>query len=118
MKKNKFYNYLNPSKPLIMVNPQKFAKNRITTSEVVFNNFNYKSDFQTFPNDFVQFREIFKDTENGSNKVRENIHKLWVPPKQQVISECKEIGFIVYAEVDLLMAQMEYQYLYVFQKPE
>ncbi|MDC1321285.1 class I SAM-dependent methyltransferase [Flavobacteriaceae bacterium] len=116
--KNKFDPVVPAGKPFVMVNPQKFAKNRITTSEVVFNNFNYKSDFQTFPNDFVQFREIFKDTENGSNKVRENIHKLWVPPKQQVISECKEIGFIVYAEVDLLMAQMEYQYLYVFQKPE
>jgi len=101
-----------------MVNPQSFADKRITTSSVVFNNFNYKSDFQVFPNDFVQFREIFKDTTPGSSKVRENIHKLWIPPKQKVIQECKEIGFIAYAEVDLLMAQMEYQYLYVFQKPE
>jgi hypothetical protein len=30
----------------------------------------------------------------------------------------KEVGFINYAQVDLLLAQMEYQYLYVFQKPE
>lgn len=116
--KNKFDPVVPAAKPFIMVNPQSFADKRITTSSVVFNNFNYKSDFQVFPNDFVQFREIFKDTTPGSSKVRENIHKLWIPPKQKVIQECKEIGFIAYAEVDLLMAQMEYQYLYVFQKPE
>ena len=116
--KNKFDPVVPAAKPFVLVNPQSFAKNRITSSEVVFNNFNYKSDFQTFPNDFVQFREIFKDTSDGSSKVRENVHKMWIPPKQKVISECKEAGFIAYAEVDLLMAQMEYQYLYVFQKPE
>ena len=116
--KNKFDPVVPAAKPFVMVNPQSFADKRITKSSVVFNNFDYKSDFQTFPNDFVQFREIFKDTSVGSGKVRENIHKMWIPPKQKVISECKEVGFIAYAEVDLLMAQMEHQYLYVFQKPE
>ena len=83
----------------------------------IFNNFNYKSDFQVFPNDVVQFQEIFKDT-SGSKKTRQNIHKMWIPSKLSVIKQCKEAGFINYAQVDLLMAQMEYQYLYVFQKPE
>lgn len=115
--KNKFDPVVPAAKPFIMVNPQSFADKRITTSEVVFNNFNYKSDFQVFPNDVVQFREIFKDTAPGSKKVRENVHKMWIPNKQTVINQCKEIGFITYAQVDLLMAQMEYQYLYVFQKP-
>ena len=115
--KNKFDPVVPAAKPFVMVNPQSFADKRITESNVVFNNFKYKSDFQVFPNDFVQFREIFKDTTSGSGKVRENIHKMWIPPKQKVITECKEAGFITYAEVDLLMAQLEYQYLYVFQKP-
>jgi SAM-dependent methyltransferase len=116
--KNKFDPVVPAAKPFIMVNPQSFADKRITTSNVVFNNFNYKSEFKTFPNDFVQFREIFKDNVSGSGKVRENIHDLWIPPKETVISQCKEVGFIAHAEVDLLMAQMEYQYLYMFQKPE
>jgi len=116
--KNKFDPVVPAAKPFVMVNPQSFSENRITTSNVVFNNFDYKADFQTFPNDFVQFREIFKDTTPGSNKVRENSHKMWIPQRQNVINMAKETGFITYAEVDLLMAQMEYQYLYVFQKPE
>jgi SAM-dependent methyltransferase len=116
--KNKFDPVVPAAKPFVMVNPQSFAEDRITTSNVVFNNFDYKADFKIFPNDFVQFREIFKDTTPGSNKVRENSHKMWIPQRQNVINMAKEVGFINYAQVDLLMAQMEYQYLYVFQKPE
>ena len=97
----------------------KCTKFSITTSSVIFNNFKYKSDFQVFPNDVVQFTEIFKDTTSpDSKKTRQNVHKMWMPSKQTVINQCKEVGFINYAQADLLMAQMEYQYLYMFQKPE
>jgi SAM-dependent methyltransferase len=117
--KNQFDPVVPAAKPFVMVNPQSFAKKRITTSSVIFNNFEYKSDFQIFPNDVVHFQEIFKDKDSsGSKKIRQNIHKMWIPSKQAAINQCKEAGFINYAEVDLLMAQMEYQYLYVFQKPE
>ena len=116
--KNKFDPVVPAAKPFIMVNPQSFTDKRITTSNVVFNNFNYKSDFQIFPNDVVQFSEIFKDTTSpGSKKTRQNIHKMWIPSRQSIINMAKETGFITYAQVDLMMAQMEYQYLYVFQKP-
>ena len=65
------------------------------------------------------FQEIFKDTSDaGSGKSRQNVHKMWIPTRQDLINTIKEVGFITYAQVDLLMAQLEYQYLYVFQKPE
>lgn len=115
--KNSFDPVVPAAKPFVMVNPQSFTDKRITTSNVVFNNFKYKGDFQTFPNDVVQFQEIFKDTTPGSKKVRQNVHKMWMPTRQNIINMCKEIGFISHAQVDLMMAQMEYQYLYVFQKP-
>ena len=115
--KNKFDPVVPAGKPFVMVNPQKFAKKRITESTVIFNNFEYNADFEIFPNDFVQFKEVFKDTTPGSNKVRQNIHKMWIPSRQKVINQCKEIGFINYAQVDLLMTQLEHQYLYIFQKP-
>jgi len=116
--KNKFDPVVPAAKPFVMVNPQSVAEKRITESAVVFNNFDYTADFQVFPNDFVQFREIFKDTSTpGSDKSRQNVHKMWVPSRTSVISMAKETGFITFAQVDLLMAQLEYQYLYVFQKP-
>lgn len=102
------------SKPYWLINPQSHSEKRITKSKVVFNNFDYTSNFEVFPNDFVQFREIFKD-DNG--KMRENEHNMKMPSIKSVINMAKETGFIVYAEVDLLMCKREYQYLYIFQKP-
>ena len=116
--KTRFDPVIPAGKPFILVNPQSFAEKRITTSSVIFNNFKYKSDFQVFPNDVVQFREIFKDTTTGTNKARENIHKMWMPSKESIINQCKEVGFISHAQVDLRTAYKEYQYLYIFQKPE
>ena len=115
--KNDFDPVIPSAKPFFMINPQSFAKNKITTSNVVFNNFRYTGDFKTFPNDVVQYREIFKDTTAGNEKVRENILEMWMPPKSTIVNIAKETGFIVFAEVDLMMAQLEYQYLYIFQKP-
>ena len=116
--KNKFDPVVPAAKPFVMINPQSFSKKRITKSSVVFDQFDYTSDFKVFPNDFVQFQEIFKDTSNpGSNKKRENVHKMWIPSRASVVSMAKETGFITIAQVDLMMAQLEYQYLYVFQKP-
>ena len=51
-------------------------------------------------------------------KARENIHKMWMPSKESIINQCKEVGFISHAQVDLRTAYKEYQYLYIFQKPE
>jgi SAM-dependent methyltransferase len=116
--KTRFDPVVPAGKPFVLVNPQSFAEKRITTSSVIFNNFKYKSDFQVFPNDVVQFKEIFKDTTPGTNKVRENIHKMWMPSKESIINQCKEVGFISHAQVDLRTAYKEYQYLYIFQKPE
>ena len=116
--KNKFDPVVPAGKPFVMINPQSFTDKRITKSSVIFDNFNYTSDFQVFPNDFVQFKELFKDTSNpNSNKKRENIHNMWIPSIKSIVNIAKETGFISFSQVDLLMAQLEYQYLYVFQKP-
>ena len=56
-----------------------------------------------------------------SNNIGENAPRHWGGVWNSYLSLLLDvgiIGFIAYAEVDLLMAQMEYQYLYVFQKPE
>jgi len=104
------------AKPFFMINPQSFADERITESVVKFNDFDYRSNFEIFPNDFAEFKEIFKDTKTG--KVRQNEHKLWMPSIKKITNMAKEVGFILHSQVDLLMCQDEYQYLYVFQKPE
>ena len=46
--KNKFDPVVPAGKPFVMVNPQSFAEKRITTSNVIFNNFEYKSTSKYF----------------------------------------------------------------------
>lgn len=102
-------------KPLLLVSPQSHAKERITNSSVKFNNFQYMSDFQVFPNDFAQFKEIFTDDKTG--KVRQNVHEYYMPTQKYILSQAKDVGFIMLAIIDLVKSQDEYQYLYVLQKP-
>lgn len=107
--------------PFVIVSPQKFAKTRIMTSEVVFNNFNYKSEFNPerkqndYPNDVVMFKETFKDKKNGN--VRQNLHKLYMPIQKKILSQAKSAGFIVVERIEMINCQYEHQYLYILQKP-
>jgi SAM-dependent methyltransferase len=113
--KDKFNPLPPATNPLLLISPQRFAKKRITTGTVVFNNFNYESNFSVFPNDKVMFREIFKDT--TTDNVRENELGLYMPKQKVIVSMALEIGFNVLGKMDLVKGQKEYQYLYIFYKP-
>lgn len=113
------------SNPFIIYSPQYYSKERITTSNVVFNNFTYKaqfdpqaergSDMGVFPNDFVIFREIFKDTSSGN--VRQNSHQLYMSSQKDILNKARNVGFIELAKIDMGSCQYENQYLYILQKP-
>lgn len=110
------FNPLPPaSNPLFLISPQRFAKKRMTKGVVKFNNFNYESNFFIFPNDMVKFSEIFEDTTTGN--VRQNELGLFMPKQMTIISMAQEIGFISLSKIDLVKGQKEYQYLYIFYKP-
>lgn len=108
--------------PFMVYSPQYYSKDRIQTSNVVFNNFSYKgqfdprgSDMGVYPNDFVIYREIFKDTTNGN--VRENTHQLYMDTQKNIISKARNVGFIENAQIDMSTCQYDNQYLYILQKP-
>ena len=102
---------------LMGVSPQKYAKERITASNAVFNNFTYKAEFEEiFPNDLVIFREVFKD--KNSNRVRQNEHKLYMPKHDTIMSMIKDVGFIIVGKIDMKDIKYDHQYLYILQKPE
>jgi SAM-dependent methyltransferase len=108
--------------PFIVYSPQYYSKDRIKTSNVVFNNFSYKGQFDPrgadmgiFPNDFVIYREIFKDSSNGN--VRENTHQLYMESQNAILSKARNVGFIENAQIDMNGCQYENQYLYILQKP-
>ena len=107
---------LPPGNPLLYVSPQRYAKERITSTKVKFTDFSYSADFKLDDkNDKALFVEKFKNDSDG--KVRKNEHEMYMPDIQQIVDEAQSCGFIVESKADLLQCQYEYQYLYIFVKP-
>jgi SAM-dependent methyltransferase len=107
---------LPPGNPLMFVSPQRYAKKRITTTKVKFNDFAYNADFQLDEqNNIAKFVEKFKDDNSG--KVRKNEHTMYMPDKTEILDEAQASGFIIEGQIDLLQCQYEYQYLYILLKP-
>jgi hypothetical protein len=110
------------AKPFTIVSPQSVAPVRITTSDVIFNNFNYKSKFEieensetaTGTNDTAKIIETMKDKRG---KVRKNIRSMKMTGQKIIIGEAKDAGFMMLSQYDLIKSQREYQYIYILYKP-
>ena len=100
----------------MFVSPQRYAKKRITTTKVKFNDFSYNADFQLDDkNNIAKFVEKFKNDSDG--KVRKNEHIMYMEDTTDILDEAQACGFIIEGQIDLLKCQYEYQYLYVLVKP-
>ena len=107
---------LPPANPLFLVSPQKYAKERITQSKVMFNNMEYIANFDLDGDKNVAtFTEKFK--EKDGDKTRKNKHIFYMEPHKAIIVMAQESGFLLQGKIDLLKVGYEYQYLYIFVKP-
>jgi len=116
--RNKFNPILPAGDPLVGgVSPQKFAKKRITTTLVKFNDFKYKADFKHKKGeDIAKLIETF--THDGTGHVRQNEHTLYMETQKNILSKAKEMGFILKGQVNMVEGECAYQYLYFLTKPE
>ena len=80
-----------------------------------FSDFEYASEVQIFPNDFVQFMEVFTDDKTG--RVRKNERNFRMPSPQTFIALAAGVGFNMLGQIDLVKAQREHQFFYLFYKP-
>ena len=107
--------------PRLVLNPQNYAPQRITKTNVKFNKFDYTSQFEldkennkgTFSEKFV-----FKDDEGRQTKVRKQEHNLYMEDTQHILSNAQDAGFIIQGRIDLSNIKYDYQYLYILVKPE
>lgn len=114
--RDKFNPIVPAGDPFYVVSPQKYAKERITKTNVEFNDFNYKADFSPVNNDNIAiFKEKFKDNTSGNTRV--NIHKLFMPTQKYILQIAKNTGFIELSQIDMTPCQYDDQYLYVLQRP-
>ncbi len=115
--RDKFDPIINAADPLVMVSAQKYAKKRITNSNVKFKGFVYKANFQHEKGDEkASFTETF--TDDATKHVRQNEHTLHMEKQKDILSKAKKIGFILQGKVAMTEVMYEYQYLYFLKKPE
>ena len=101
---------------MLLVSPQKYAKERITSTKIKFNDFSYTADFQLDETkNEAKFIEKFKNDSDG--KIRKHELTMYMTDIDDIVSEAQMAGFIVDQKIDLVKCQYEYQYLYVFTKP-
>jgi len=114
--REKFDPILPPGNPLLLVSPQRYAKERITKTSVVFNNMEYVANFDLHDNQNVAYFEE-KFTQKDTGKVRKNKHTLYMETDKQILAKAQMVGFIYQGQIDLIKSGYEYQYLYIFVKP-
>ena len=108
--REKFDPILEAASPFVAFSVQKYSKDRVTRSKVIFDKFTYEADFQ-LEGPTAEFREhfTFKD-----GKERKQVHHLRMPTMEEVVAEAEQNGFLFKQFIDLTPIGYEYQYLFCF----
>lgn len=110
--KLKFDPVLEAASPFVGFSIQKYADDRITKSEVAFEEFDYTGDFQLHGSRAMWEEEFrFKD-----GRVRRHEQRVWMPNIDAMVKEITDVGFKLLHHADMTPIGYEYQYLFMFQK--
>lgn len=99
---------------LASINPQDYAKKRITTTQAAFKNHFYKSNFKLVDNKGI-FTETFTNRTDGS--VRKHTHELYMESQKHILSLAQNAGFILIETNEMKRVGYNKQYIYTLQKP-
>jgi len=110
--KLKFDPILEAASPFVGFSVQKYADERVTKSQVTFEEFEYTGDFQLHGSR-AMYEEIFKFKDG---KVRRHEQRVWMPNIDAIVAEISAVGFKYAHHVDLTPIGYEYNYLFFFQK--
>ena len=99
----------------LIFSPQKYAKKRINTSKVIFNNFTYSSKFDLNSSENVG---TFDEKIEFSNKsVRKHKHVMYMEDSPELLAKAQNCGFIINDKIELFNCGYDNQYLYILLKP-
>jgi len=95
----------------------KYAKERITTTEVDFHNFKYKSSYDFSKKDVVVFTETFID--KSTSKIRRNERELYMPDEMEnILYDAQYCGFIIKGHVSYEKYNGDRnQFLFILERP-
>lgn len=110
--KYKFEPILDSSNPWVGFSPQKYAKERLNKSKVVFDKFEYEAEFD-LEDPKAEFRETFR-FKDGS--VRRQKHTLYMPNIPDIVKKAQNNGWTYTKYVDLMPFSFSYGYLLFFSR--
>lgn len=113
--RDRFDPILPAGNPFDLISVQDYSKERLTETRVKFKDFEYKGQFEIYPNDLAMYKEIFID--DKTKKVRQNSHTYYMETQKKILEMAKDAGFIVVSQIDMMNAGYDYQYIYILQKP-
>lgn len=111
--KYKFDPMLDSAAPWMGFSLQKYSKERITESKVVFDKFEYSGKFDLI-DPVAEFRETFR-FKDGT--VRRQKHIFYMPSIEEIVKIAKTVGWEYSSYVDLTSIGFEYAYLLILKHP-
>lgn len=110
--KYKFDPVLDSCNPWVGISPQNYVKERLKTSKVVFDKFDYEATFE-LEDPQAEFRETFR-FKDGS--VRRQKHTLIMPSIADITKKAQNNGWSYTSYVDLTSMSFPYGYILFFRR--
>lgn len=110
--KYKFEPILDSSNPWVGFSPQKYSKERLTKSKVVFDKFDYEAEFD-LEDPKAEFRETFRFKDGSTRRQK---HTLYMPNMPDIIKKAQNNGWTYTSYVDLMPISFPYGYLLFFSR--
>ena len=105
----------NSANPLSLINLKERKDDGKVKSTAEFEDFKYRSEFTlNKETDEGELSEHILFNKNG--KVRQNIHKLYIPTQKEILTLAKEAGFKLEKTLNLGEIAYDNQYIYVLRK--
>jgi hypothetical protein len=113
--RNKFDPIIPGGRPPLLDNPQLYAKNRITDTEINFVDFLYKASYQF--ND-IKKTAVLKETftDELTKNIRQNEMTLYMDDIDIILQIASKCGFLAQARFDTI--NDKFQYIYILERPQ
>ena len=110
--KHKFNTVVPAGNPMFIDNPQKYVKDRITKTEIDFNDFTYLAKYDIKTNGPSIFTETFTDT--MTKKVRQNERTLFMESEDEILKIANQCGFSQHGKINMeSINNDEHQNIYI-----
>lgn len=110
--RNHFKPFFNPNNPLYIIKP--LEKNGNKKIKIDSEDFSYNANYNLDDNNIAIIKEKFK-FKNG--QIRKQEQQLYMEDISSIVSIAQDQGFLVHAKINMSECSYEYNYLYVFVKP-